>query len=63
MGLSADEIVSRYPHLTLADVYAALAYYHDHLQEIDADMAAGQALVDEMRQRYPSKLSVNSAAE
>jgi uncharacterized protein (DUF433 family) len=56
MGLSADEIVSRYPHLTLADVYSGLAYYHDHREAIDADMEAGRALVEEMRRLYPSKL-------
>ncbi len=61
LGLSADEIVSRYPHLSLADVYAALSYYHDHRQVIDAEMATGHALVDEMRQLFPSKLSVNPA--
>ncbi len=27
-GASPDEIVASYPHLTLADVYAALAFYH-----------------------------------
>ena len=34
MGMSADEIVSRYPNITLSDVYAALAYDRDHFQEI-----------------------------
>lgn len=56
MGLSADEIVSRYPQLTLAGVYAALSYYHDHRQEIDAQMEQGRQLVDEMRRLYPSKI-------
>ena len=28
-GVSADELVSRFPHLTMADVYAALSYW-DH---------------------------------
>lgn len=34
-GRSPDEIAADYPHLTLGDVYAALAYYHDHQAEID----------------------------
>jgi uncharacterized protein (DUF433 family) len=34
-GRSPYEIVADFPHLTLADVYAALAYYHDHQSEID----------------------------
>jgi uncharacterized protein (DUF433 family) len=37
-GNSPDEIVATYPGLTLANVYAALAYYYYHRQEIDADM-------------------------
>jgi len=63
MGLSADEIVSRYPNLTLADVYAALAFYHDHREQVDAEMAAGQELVEEMRRLHPSKLNSKSADE
>jgi uncharacterized protein (DUF433 family) len=63
LGLSADEIVSRYPQLSLADVYAALAYYHDHRQEIDNQMKSGEALIDEMRRLYPSKLKAKLANE
>lgn len=33
-GLSPDEIVMAFPHLTLAQVHAALAYYFDHRTEI-----------------------------
>ena len=62
LGLSADEIVSRYPHLSLAGVYAALAYYHDHREAIEADMEQGRAVVEEMRRLYPSKLSAKLAA-
>lgn len=40
VGLSAEEIVDRYPHLALAQVYAALAYYHANQQEIEAELAA-----------------------
>ena len=34
MGMSPSEIVADYPGITLADVYAALAYYHDHAAEV-----------------------------
>jgi uncharacterized protein (DUF433 family) len=34
-GWSAEEIVLHYPHLTLAEVHSALAYYHDHESEIE----------------------------
>ncbi len=39
-GMSLDEIVSAYPSLTLSDVYTALAYYHDHRADVDADIKA-----------------------
>ncbi|HEY2412591.1 MAG TPA: DUF433 domain-containing protein [Pirellulaceae bacterium] len=39
-GMSADEIVSNFPHLTLAQVYAALSYYHDHRAQIDDEIRA-----------------------
>lgn len=55
-GRSADEIVADFPQLSLADIYAALAYYHDHREQIDAQMEAGEKLVEEMRRLYPSKL-------
>jgi uncharacterized protein (DUF433 family) len=31
----ADEIHRQHPHLTLAQIYAAFTYYHDHEQEMD----------------------------
>jgi uncharacterized protein (DUF433 family) len=39
-GMSVEEIVQQYPHLKPADVHDALAYAYDHLDEIDADLAA-----------------------
>lgn len=56
MNLSADEIASEYPQVSLAAVYAALAYYHDHREEIDQQMARGQELLAELKQQFPSKL-------
>jgi len=47
-GLSPDEIVSGYPQLSLADVYAALAYYHDHREEIDQQIGGEAAYVASM---------------
>jgi uncharacterized protein (DUF433 family) len=55
MGLSADEIATEYD-LTLGDVYAALAYYHDHRTEIDESIRADQAFVEELRKLMPSKI-------
>jgi uncharacterized protein (DUF433 family) len=39
-GESPEEILQSYPHLTLAQVYAALAYYYANREEIEADLAA-----------------------
>jgi len=41
--------------LTLGDVYAALAYYHDHKKEIDKSMKEGEKLVEQMKKKIPSK--------
>ncbi|HUY34078.1 MAG TPA: DUF433 domain-containing protein [Pirellulales bacterium] len=56
MKMSPSEIVSTYPTITLADVYSALAYYHDHSAEIDKQMTDEATFVDALRARVPSKL-------
>jgi hypothetical protein len=53
LGKSADEIAAAYD-LTLADVHAALAYYFDHREEIDARMAEDSAFAEALRARTPS---------
>ena len=40
LGLNPEEIADRIGHLTLAQVYAALAYYHANQEEIETDIAA-----------------------
>jgi uncharacterized protein (DUF433 family) len=42
-GAGAEEIARRLSHLSLAQVYAALAYYHANRDEIEADLAAEDA--------------------
>jgi uncharacterized protein (DUF433 family) len=37
-GSSAEEMHFQYPHLSLAQIYAALSYYHDHREEIDREV-------------------------
>jgi uncharacterized protein (DUF433 family) len=53
MGMNPGEIVATYPTITLADVYAALAYYHDHREEIQERMKADDKFVTEMRAKAP----------
>lgn len=35
MGLSVEEMLEGLPHLTPAQIYEALSYYHDHVAEIE----------------------------
>jgi len=39
MGMSADEILTTLPHLKPSQVHSALAYYFDHQEEVDSDLA------------------------
>ena len=55
MGRSVDEICTEYG-LTLAEVYAALAYYFDHQAEIDQSIEKQEDFVKELRKRTPSVL-------
>jgi uncharacterized protein (DUF433 family) len=48
-GRSPDEIVRSFPHLTLADVYAALAYYHDNRIVIDEHIRDDEAMVSRLK--------------
>jgi uncharacterized protein (DUF433 family) len=34
----ADEIRRQHPHLSLGQIYSALAYYYDHQEEMDRDI-------------------------
>ena len=60
-GLSPDDIVAQYPTISLADVYSALAYYHDHRDEIRRAIEEDHAYAERFRKDHPDKLlSVNS---
>jgi len=39
-GSSAEDIADQFSHLTLAQIYAALAYYHANREEIETDLSA-----------------------
>ena len=40
-GSSPEQLREQFPPLTLAQVYAALTYYHDHKDQLDAEIARG----------------------
>jgi uncharacterized protein (DUF433 family) len=62
-GMTPDEIVSHVPTITLADVYAALAYYFDHMEEIQREMRAERTFVEEFRRGNSSPLEAKLRQE
>ena len=55
-GQSPDEIVANFPQVSLGQVHAALAYYHDHRAEIQAAVTDERTWADEMKASHSSKL-------
>jgi uncharacterized protein (DUF433 family) len=51
MGLNPEEIADEFGHLSLAQVYAALAYYHANREQIEAAIAADQAEGETLEQK------------
>ena len=53
-GMTPAEIIEQYPSLkSPVDVYAALVYYADHEDEIEADFAEGERILAASQQRHP----------
>lgn len=61
MGKTADEICAEY-NLTLAEVYAALAYYFDHREAIDQNIKDDDAFAKALRQQTTSILQTKLKA-
>ncbi len=55
-GLDAEDIADQYPHLTLAQVYAALSHYHANQNEIDPDLEAERQEAAGFEREYQSRL-------
>lgn len=62
-GMTPDEIVSHVPSIRLADVHAALAYYFDHIGEIQQEMREELAFAEEFRRGHPSMLEAKLRQE
>lgn len=60
MGMSPDEIVSSYSTINLSDVYAALAYYHDHLEEIRQHIKEDEEYIKELRANTSSLVQLGN---
>jgi uncharacterized protein (DUF433 family) len=57
MGMMPTQIAATYPTITLSQVHAALAYYYDHRDEIQAAIEEERRFVEEQKAKTPpSKL-------
>jgi len=56
MGIAADEIATEY-NVSLADIYAALAYYFDHRPTIDESIRADEEFATALKKRTSSVLA------
>ena len=52
MGLAPEEIAAEISHLALAQVHAALTYYHANRESMEADMAAERVEADRLEREH-----------
>jgi uncharacterized protein (DUF433 family) len=55
LGRALEEIAGTYD-LPLAAVYAAMAYYYDHKEEIEQSLDEEEALAEAFKKNNPSRL-------
>jgi len=55
-GYSADEVADMFPGITLAEIYAALSYYFDHREEIEAEEREDEKWAQWVTANIPSKI-------
>lgn len=48
-GSDAEEMHREFPHLSLSAIHCALAYYYDHKEEMDEDIARRKRKVDAIK--------------
>jgi len=52
-GWSAEELNLQFPHLTLGQIYSALAYYWDHRNELDKNIENRIETVNKIQKSMP----------
>ena len=57
LGLTVEEILREFPHLSLAQIHEAPSYYYDHQTEIEEKIHQAQSLDTWMKQ-YATTLKV-----
>lgn len=56
-GWSPEEMHFQHPHLSLAQIHAALSYYYEHQAEVDADIERRRRYAEEMRAQQKNPLT------
>lgn len=59
LGMSVDEILEALPHLSPAQIHAALAYYFDHQTQVDREIKKNNDI--EYWKRYLKRRSAKAA--
>ena len=59
-GETPDEIVSAYTQLTLGDVHAALAFYHDNRSEMDQLIQEDGHFIDSIRAKHDQSRKIEA---
>lgn len=52
MGMTPEEIAAEYAQLTLAQVHAALTYYHANREQMDAEITAEKLEAERLQREH-----------
>jgi len=56
-GWSPEEMHRQHPHLSMAQIHAALSYYYEHQAEVDADIEHRNRYVEELKAQHHDPLT------
>ncbi len=62
LGMSPEEIVSALPHLTLAQIHAALSHYYEHKAALDREWKAAVRQASRQRRRSSCRSALPRSA-
>jgi uncharacterized protein (DUF433 family) len=62
-GADAKELQKGHPHLTLAQIYSALAYYYDHKEAFDHEIEELREFAEQMRAQQGESLLAKKLRE
>lgn len=62
-GVNIEQLHEWHPHISIASIYAAFAYYHDHKEEIDQQIIEMQQMADDLRAKQESDPKIQKLRE